>query len=91
LETVKRNVARCAELCHVEVTTLIVPGENDGDDETEALSAWLASISRDIPLHLTRFFPRYRMTDKPPTPAETLARLAEIARRSLTRVHVGNV
>ncbi|MDR2771006.1 MAG: AmmeMemoRadiSam system radical SAM enzyme [Clostridiales Family XIII bacterium] len=90
-ETVKRNIARCAESCHVEVTTLIIPGENDGDDETEALSAWLASISRDLPLHLTRFFPRYRMTEKPPTPIETLTRIAKIARRALTHVHVGNV
>jgi pyruvate formate lyase activating enzyme len=91
LETVKRNVARCAAVCHTEVTTLIVPGENDGDDEMAALSEWLASLSRDIPLHITRFFPRYRMTEKPPTPASTLARLADIAGRALTHVHVGNV
>ncbi|MDR1573964.1 MAG: AmmeMemoRadiSam system radical SAM enzyme [Clostridiales Family XIII bacterium] len=91
LETVKRSIARCAESCHTEVTTLIIPGENDGDGETEALSRWLASISRDIPLHLSRFFPRYEMTEKPPTPVSTLARLAEIAGRSLTYVHVGNV
>jgi pyruvate formate lyase activating enzyme len=91
LETVKRSIARCAESCHAEVTTLIVPGENDGDDEMTALSRWLASISRDIPLHLSRFFPRYGMTDKPPTPVPTLARLAEIARQTLTYVHMGNV
>ncbi|MDR2295955.1 MAG: AmmeMemoRadiSam system radical SAM enzyme [Clostridiales Family XIII bacterium] len=90
-ETVKRNVARCAARCHTEVTTLIIPGENDGDDEMAALSGWLASLSRDIPLHITRFFPRHRMTEKPPTPVETLTRLAEIARRALTHVHVGNV
>ncbi|MDR2355756.1 MAG: AmmeMemoRadiSam system radical SAM enzyme [Clostridiales Family XIII bacterium] len=91
LETVKRTVARCAEVCHTEVTTLIIPGENDGDAEMTALSRWLASLSRDIPLHITRFFPRYKMAEKRPTPAETLTRLAEIARRALTRVHVGNV
>jgi pyruvate formate lyase activating enzyme len=91
LETVKRNVALCAESCHVEVTTLIIPGENDGDDETEALSQWLASVSREIPLHLTRFFPRHRMKDRPPTPAETLGRLAKIAGRELAYVYTGNI
>jgi pyruvate formate lyase activating enzyme len=91
LETVKRNIARCAESRHVEVTTLVIPGENDGDDETAELSRWLASISRDIPLHLSRFFPRHRMTKKPPTPARTLTRLAAIARQSLEYVHIGNV
>jgi pyruvate formate lyase activating enzyme len=90
LETVKRNVALCAENCHVEVTTLIIPGENDGDDETAALSGWLVSISRDIPLHLTRFFPRYKMKDRSPTPTETLRRLAKIASRELAHVYVGN-
>jgi pyruvate formate lyase activating enzyme len=90
-ETVKRNIARCAESCHVEVTTLVIPGENDGDDEMTALSRRLASISRDIPLHLSRFFPRYKMTEKPPTPIETLTRLAAIARQSLAYVYIGNV
>ncbi|MDR2089044.1 MAG: AmmeMemoRadiSam system radical SAM enzyme [Clostridiales Family XIII bacterium] len=91
LETVKRNVARCAACCHVEVTTLIIPGENDGDGEMAALSEWLASISRGIPLHLSRFFPRHRMREKPPTPVASLSRLAEIAGRALRHVHIGNV
>jgi pyruvate formate lyase activating enzyme len=91
LETVRQTVALCAESCHVEVTTLIIPGENDGDDETAALSRWLASVSREIPLHLTRFFPRYRMQEKPPTPVETLRRLAKIAGRELAHVYMGNI
>jgi pyruvate formate lyase activating enzyme len=91
LDTVKRIVARCAKSCHVEATTLIIPEENDGDEEMTALSEWLASISRDIPLHLSRFFPRYRMNDKPPTPQKTLTRLAEIAGRALTHVYIGNI
>ncbi|MDR1246523.1 MAG: AmmeMemoRadiSam system radical SAM enzyme [Clostridiales Family XIII bacterium] len=91
LETVKQNVALCAESCHIEVTTLIIPGENDGDGETEALSRWLAAISREIPLHLTRFFPKHRMRDRPPTPIETLKRLAKIACRELAHVYMGNI
>ena len=90
LETVKRNIAIAAEHSHVEVTTLLVTGENDTEDEIRALSRWLASVSPDIPLHLSRFFPRYRMTDRPPTPVETVYRLADAARESLRWVYEGN-
>lgn len=90
LETVKRNIAIAAEYCHVEVTTLLIPGENDGADEIRALARWLADVSPDIPLHLTRFFPRYRMTDRPPTPTETVYCLAEAARETLKYVYTGN-
>ena len=90
LETVKRNITLAAAQCHVEVTTLLIPGENDGEDEIRAMTRWLADIDPDIPLHLSRFFPRYRMTDRPPTPVETVYRLAEVARESLRRVYTGN-
>ena len=90
LETVKRNIAIAAESCHVEVTTLLVPGENDGEDEIRALARWLADVSPEIPLHLSRFFPRYRMADRPPTPVETVYRLADIARETLRYVYTGN-
>ena len=90
LETVKRNIAIAAESCHVEVTTLLVPGETDGEDEIRALARWLADVSPEIPLHLSRFFPRYRMADRPPTPVETVYRLADIARETLRYVYTGN-
>ncbi len=90
LETVKRSIALAAERCHIEVTTLLVPGENDGEDEIRALARWLAGISPEIPLHLSRFFPRHRMTDRPATPVETVYRLAELARESLRWVYTGN-
>ena len=76
--------------CHVEVTTLVVPGRNDSDADIDAISAFIASVSPDIPLHVTRFFPRWRMTDASPTPVATVRRLADIARRRLSRVLVGN-
>ena len=76
--------------CHVEVTTLVVPGRNDSDSDIEAIAAFVASISPDIPLHVTRFFPRWRMMDASPTPVATIHRLADIARRRLSRVLVGN-
>ena len=90
LETVKRSILLAAEHCHVEITTLIVPGENDSEEEMRALSAWLASVSPEIPLHVSRFFPRYRMQDRPPTPVRTVYRLAEVARESLRYVYTGN-
>jgi len=91
LQTVKKTVENSASNCHVEITTLVAPGENDSVEEIEALTDWLASISSDIPLHLSRFFPRYLMTNKAPTPVETLNKLAAIARHRLKYVYIGNV
>lgn len=76
--------------CHVEVTTLIVPGRNDADADIDAIADFVASVSPDIPLHVTRFFPRWRMSDASPTPVATVRRLADLARRRLSRVLVGN-
>lgn len=90
LETVKRSIALAAEACHLEVTTLVVPGCNDGEDELRALSGWLASLSPDIPLHISRFFPRHRMNDLRPTPVDTVYRLAAVARERLRYVYTGN-
>ncbi len=90
LETVKRTIALAANACHVEVTTLVVPGENDSAEEIDALSAWLSSLRRDIPLHLSRFFPQYKYSDREPTAVESLQRLYEVARRHLEHVVLGN-
>ena len=76
--------------CHVEVTTLVVPGRNDADADIDAIAAFIASVSPDIPLHVTRFFPRFQMSDASPTPVATVRRLADLARRRLSRVLVGN-
>ena len=93
LETVKRFIARAAESCHVELTTLIVPGMNDGEEEIRALAEWVASLpnGREIPLHLTRFFPRYRMTDRPATSRQRVTDLVSAARESLAYVYPGNM
>ena len=90
LDTVKRSIALAAEQCHVEVTTLLVPGENDSVEGVRELALWLASVDPNIPLHLSRFFPRYRMTDRLPTPVERVYRLADEARAYLTYVYTGN-
>jgi pyruvate formate lyase activating enzyme len=91
LQTVKRTVEAAAGRCHVEVTTLIIPGENDSDEEIDALSRWLAGISPDIPLHLTRFFPRHKYGGKQPTPRETVLRLKGVAERHCRYVYAGNM
>ncbi|MCH3967384.1 MAG: AmmeMemoRadiSam system radical SAM enzyme [Atopobiaceae bacterium] len=77
--------------CHLEVTTLVIPGANDSDAEMDALAAWIASLDPVITLHVTRFFPRWKMHDAEPTPEATLYHLAEVARRHLENVFVGNV
>ena len=91
LEPVKRFIEIAAGLAHVEVTTLLIPGLNDSPSEIEALARWLGGISKDIPLHLSRFFPRYRMKDIPPTPPSTLKDSWETARRFLDYVYIGNI
>jgi len=90
LATVKRTIELATQECHVEVTTLIIPGENDSEEEMEELSGWLASINPDIPLHISRFFPRWQLRDKNATPVKQVYRLAEVARHNLKYVHEGN-
>jgi len=90
LETVKQTIRLAARTSHVEITTLIVPGENDSEAEMDALSLWLASVDPEIPLHVTRFFPRWKMTDRDATPVKTVYALAQIARRHLKYVYEGN-
>ena len=90
LDTVKRFIELAAKECHVELTTLVVPGLSDSAREMAALSGWVASLSEDIPLHVTRFFPRWRMSGAEPTPVETVYRLAETAKKNLRYVCTGN-
>lgn len=76
----------------VEVTTLVIPGENDSREELEAMAAFIAEVDPDIPWHLSRFHPQYRMRDHQMTPFETLERAAEIAdAKGLRFVYLGNV
>ena len=77
--------------CHVEVTTLVVPGRNDTDGDIDAIAAVVESVSPETPLHVTRFFPRFQMSNARPTPAEVVRRLAEVASRRLKHVLTGNL
>ena len=90
LETVLAFIQRAAKDCHVELTTLIVPGEHDSEEEMEREAQWIASIDPKIPLHVTRFFPRYRMQDREATDVGRILRLKVIAGRQLAYVCTGN-
>ena len=76
-----------------EITTLLIPGENDSDHEIEALTRWVVrELRADVPLHFTAFHPDYHMLETPPTPPATLQRARSIAiRNGLHHVYVGNV
>lgn len=91
LETVMATVRFLVEAgVHVELTNLVVPGLSDSAEEFAAMTEWIASLSPDIPLHISRYFPanRYR---EPSTPLPLLRGFADIAAVRLRRVHVGNV
>ena len=77
----------------LEVTTLLIPGQNDGTDEIDRASDWFAErLGPDVPWHFTAFHPDYNMVSVPPTPTETLMRACEIARsKGLKFVYTGNV
>ena len=89
LECVKQTIAEAYDKCHVEVTTLVVPTKNDSVEEMEAEAKWLASLSAEIPLHLSRYFPRYK-SEIEMTPIRTLHRLRDTAQKYLKYVHIGN-
>ena len=91
LESVIRTIGLCVGHAHVEITTLIIEGENDREEDLEAMACWLASLDPDIPLHLTRFFPHHLWMDKPMTSIDTLRRLQHLAQRHLHRVLLGNI
>lgn len=90
LEGVKNTVETAAAKCHVEVTTLVVPGHNDSEDEMEKMCKWLSSINPSIPLHLSRYFPMYKMKEDP-TPVETLKKLKKTAQNYMEYVYIGNL
>ena len=87
-------IEAAAGFCHVELTTLIVPGENDSEEEMRELSAWVSRLKEpdgeSIPLHVSRFFPRFHMQDRGPTDVRKVYRLAEVARENLEYVYTGN-
>ena len=91
-------IARAVQVCHVELTCLIVPGENDTAEEMRRMTGWIASLTDEqgvpvgagIPLHITRFFPRFRMQDRDATDVGLIRALVETAQKDLRYVYRGN-
>jgi pyruvate formate lyase activating enzyme len=90
LEHVKLAVEESVKHCHVEVTTLIINGLNDTLDEINDMAYWLSGLDPCIPLHISRYYPAYKM-DVPQTSIETLLKLRKVATRYLKFVYLGNV
>ena len=75
-----------------EITTLIVPGDNDSEEELTKIAEFIASVGKEIPWHISRFHPDYKTKDKPPTPIETMIKAYEIGKKAgLKYVYLGNV
>lgn len=91
LEPVKESLKQIADSGkHLEVTTLIIPGQNDDEREMALQTEWMAAeLGQDIPFHLSRYFPTYKRND-PATSEDSLKKLSDIASKNLNFVYVGN-
>jgi pyruvate formate lyase activating enzyme len=89
-EQARRTVEMAWGRCSVEITNLLVTDENDSEEQVRELVEWAAGVSPDLPLHLSRYHPTYKMS-APSTPVDRIERAAEIARERLNYVYVGNV
>ena len=91
LEPVLETCKRASENCLVEITNLVIPTQNDSDEELERLTDWIAdNLGPHTPLHFSRYHPDYKLTIKA-TPEKTLVKAMEIARKKLHYVYIGNI
>lgn len=89
LKSVMNTIENAYGKCRIEITTLMVSGMNDSVQEIDKIAHYLSQIDKDIPLHLSRYFPMYKMKN-PPTPIDALKRAKETARKHLNYVYIGN-
>jgi len=90
LEPVQRTIEIAAKSTHVEITTLVIEGENSSEEEMEKLGQWIANIDKNIPLHLSKYHPAYKMKLSE-TKYEALVKAKEIIKKYLNHVYIGNV
>ncbi|MBN4056456.1 AmmeMemoRadiSam system radical SAM enzyme [bacterium AH-315-K05] len=90
VEPVKRTIRIANKFSHIEVTTLLVTGMNDKEAELLELFKWLAKVDRNIPLHVTRYFPCYKY-EKPATGIAFARKVKRMAESVLSHVYLGNV
>lgn len=91
LDSVKETIELVQGHCHLEITTLVIPTLNDALAEISEMCKWISSLSPKIPLHLSRYFPNYKLQHIPPTPKETLVKCRDGALKYLEKVYLGNV
>lgn len=90
IEHILKTIEKSHDKCHIEITTLLVNGLNDSEEEVEKIAAFLANLDKNIPLHLTRYFPNYKI-HRPPTDIDVMLKAREVASKYLNHVHLGNV
>ena len=77
---------------HIEITTLIIPEVNDSDANLKKIAKFIADTNKNIPWHISRFFPAYKMNDTPPTSLKSLNRAAAIGQQAgLEHIYIGNI
>jgi pyruvate formate lyase activating enzyme len=93
LEPVLDTIRHAKELgIWIEITTLVIPGQNDSEKELKQIAEFIASVGKDIPWHISAFHPQYQMQSTPQTPPSTLVRTYEIGQQAgLKYIYVGNV
>jgi pyruvate formate lyase activating enzyme len=90
LNPVLKTIEIASKSCHLEITTLLVSDENDSMEEVRDIAKFLSSIDKNIPLHISRYFPRYKLSN-PATSLETMARAKNVAKDHLSFVSLGNI
>lgn len=90
LEDVLRTIELASKQCHVEVTTLLITNHNDTEEEVRKIAEFISDIDKDIPLHLSRYYPTYKFKEEA-TDIKKVKLLAEVAREYLNYVYVGNI
>jgi pyruvate formate lyase activating enzyme len=90
LDPVKAFISAAARRIHLEVTSLIIPGKNDTDEEVEAMARFLGEIDPNIPYHLSAYYPTYKYT-RAATPPQQIVHLKKLAQRHLAYVYPGNI
>ncbi|MBS3741628.1 MAG: AmmeMemoRadiSam system radical SAM enzyme [Candidatus Cloacimonetes bacterium] len=90
LEPVKNTIKTASKETHIEITNLVIPEYNDADENLNTMIDFLQNINPDIPLHISRYFPAYKL-QAAPTPSSTLKKIYKMAKKRLNHVYIGNI
>jgi len=90
IKIVKQTIIKSFKKCHIELTNLLIPSQNDTEEELNAMAEWVAGVSTEIPVHLSRYFPKYQMKEDS-TSVPLLENAKKILLKKLKYVYIGNV